>query len=116
MTAGRPRWQPSDKERKKALRLARLTFSTRHIALALRVDVKTLKNNELYYEIADARLALKTKLLRSLLAEARQGYSRAEAAILKRLDRLDDTGTDAGAPPELPKIEEIEAKNEGNGR
>jgi hypothetical protein len=100
---GRPAFEPSLEQRRAALRLAKLGVSDREIARSLRIDRKTLVKSELGYEVSDARLALKVKLLRPLVRDALDRFGSSGPELLKRLDRCD--------PPEGPG----EAENDQNG-
>jgi hypothetical protein len=96
--AGRPTFAATPQQRRVALRLAKLGISDREIARSLRIDRKTLVRSELGYEVFDARLRLKARLLRPLVKDALDHYGSSGPALLKRLDRSDvpdDTASDA---------------------
>jgi hypothetical protein len=108
--AGRPSFAPTPEQRRSALALARLGISDREIARSLRIDRKTLARSELGYEVFDARLRLKVRLLRPIVKDALDHYGSSGPALLKRLDRSDvpdDTSSDA-------ETDEKGAENGGN--
>ena len=95
---GRPAWQPSPSQRRKAKSLARLGISTREIASLFAVDRKTARK-ALGSDITAARLGVKTRLSRPVLAEALICPDGNEANdILRRLEAAEkaDAATTEG--------------------
>jgi hypothetical protein len=112
--AGRPRWEPTTAQRRAARRLARLGIPEREVARHLRVDRKTLRASELFNEMADARLALRVKLLRGVLEDANQGRTRAVDRMLRLLSRADETSEEPPAAENGGEKAENDEKGDQN--
>jgi hypothetical protein len=117
---GRPKWQPSKQDRGKAVRLAKLAFTDRQIALALHVDRKTLVRSELYHSIADVRTALRVRLMRPILRDARGDESeyrdpdpRAVKMVLALLSRTDDSSDGPDDAENTDEKAEMETQIDG---
>jgi hypothetical protein len=67
---GRPPFAPTEAQRREARKLARLGISEREVARHLGIDRKTLRKSALGAEMAEARLQLRVRLMRSVLRDA----------------------------------------------